>query len=285
VNAAGPWVDEVRRLEDPNCEPRSRLSKGVHVTLPLPSEWRAAVARQVGGSRVAFALPWEDVLLLGTTDTAYEASPGDVVVEERDVDQVLDEAALSLPREVLDRDRILFKFAGLRVLELGSKATAETPREHVITSGPLGMVSVAGGKLTTHRQIAMDVLRRLPDERARRHRLTSAPLPGAGALPERPDFVDPEVWAHLVRHYGSEVTKLLAHRETHEDALERISAGAPLIWAEVYHGVIAEWARTAQDIVRRRTSLAVRGLVTPAIQERIERVVARSSRPESAPAG
>jgi glycerol-3-phosphate dehydrogenase len=241
----------------------------------MPSGWRAAVARRVGRSRVAFALPWEEVLLIGTTDAAYEGDPNDVAVEERDVDQVLHEASLSLPKEVLQRDRILYTFAGLRVLELGRMTTAEAPREHVITLGPLGMVSVAGGKLTTHRQIAMDVLHRLPDERARRHRLVDKPLPGAGTPPERPGDVDPQIWAHLIRHYGSETSKLLAYRADHADAFERIHSGGPDVWAQVYHGVNAEWARTVEDIARRRTTLAVRGLATAEVRERIGAVVAR----------
>jgi len=269
VNAAGPWVDRVRRLEDPNCAPGSRLSKGVHVTLPMPPGWRAAIARTVGGSRVAFALPWEGVLLIGTTDSPYEGEPEDAVVKEEDLDQVFHEASLSLPREVLNRDRILYTLAGLRVLELGSSTTAEAPREHVITKGPLGMVSVAGGKLTTHRRIAMDVLHRLDDERARKHRLADVPLPGADPLPEGSADVDPEVWDNLARHYGSELSKLLAYRESHADALERIHPDAPVVWAQVYHGVAAEWARNADDIVRRRTTLAVRGLATDAVREKI----------------
>ena len=273
VNAAGPWVDEVRRLEDPSCRPGSRLSKGVHVTLPMPSHWRAAIARQVGGSRVAFALPWEDVLLIGTTDTPHDGDPNDVRVTDSDLDQVFAEASLSLPQEVLRRDSILYTFAGLRVLELGNSTTAEAPREHVITEGPLGMVSVAGGKLTTHRRIAMDVLRRLRDERARHHRLADIPLPGSGALPERPDDVDPAVWENLVRHYGSEVTTLLAYRGTHADALERVHPAAPVIWAQVYHGVRHEWARTVEDIVRRRTTLAVRGLATEEVRAKVGRVL------------
>jgi glycerol-3-phosphate dehydrogenase len=269
VNAAGPWVDKVRRLEDPGCAPGSRLSKGVHVTLPLPPGWRAAIARTVGGSRVAFALPWEGVLLIGTTDAPYEGEPEDLEVEGPDLDQVFHEASLSLPTDILSRDRILYSFAGLRVLELGRSTTAEAPREHVITRGPLGMVSVAGGKLTTHRRIAMDVLHRLDDDRARNHRLTNVPLPGTGPVPDRPRDVDPEVWDNLVRHYGSETTRLLAYRETHRDALERVHPDAPVIWAQVYHGVAAEWARTVDDIVRRRTTLAVRGLATDDVRERI----------------
>ena len=269
VNAAGPWVDHVRRLEDPRCGPGSRLSKGVHVTLPLPTGWRAAIARSVGGSRVAFALPWEGVLMIGTTDVPYEGEPEDAAVEASDLDQVFHEASLSLPGEILKRDEILFSFAGLRVLELGGATTAETPREHVITKGPLGMVSVAGGKLTTHRRIAMDVLHRLDDERARKHRLTGVPLPGAGPLPEKPSDLDPDVWDNLVRHYGSETPRLLALRETHQDAMERIHPRAPVVWAQVYHGVAAEWARNVEDIVRRRTTLAVRGLATDEVRERI----------------
>ncbi|HUE67053.1 MAG TPA: glycerol-3-phosphate dehydrogenase/oxidase [Candidatus Acidoferrum sp.] len=276
VNAAGPWVDRVRRLEAPGCAPGSRLSKGVHVTLPLPPGWRAAIARTVGGSRVAFALPWEGVLLIGTTDSPYEGEPEDLQVEGPDLDQVFREASLSLPKEVLNQDRILYRFAGLRVLELGSSTTAEAPREHVITKGPLGMVSVAGGKLTTHRRIAMDVLHRLDDERARKHRLTDVALPGAGPLPERPKDLDPDVWDNLVRHYGSEIPRLLAYRETHDDALARIHPDAPVVWAQVYHGVAAEWARSVDDIVRRRTTLAVRGLATDDVRERIGRVLSRS---------
>ncbi|HKW60187.1 MAG TPA: glycerol-3-phosphate dehydrogenase/oxidase [Candidatus Dormibacteraeota bacterium] len=269
VNAAGPWVDEVRRLEDPSSRPGSRLSKGVHVTLPLPTGWRAAIARQVGGSRVAFALPWEDTLLIGTTDSSYDGDPDKLSVSERDLDQVFAEARLSLPGDVVNRDRMLYAFAGLRVLELGGASTAETPREHVITEGPLGMVSVAGGKLTTHRRIAMDVLHRLGDERARRHRLGDSPLPGAGRLPDRPPDVDADVWDNLVRHYGSETSRLMAYRDSHADAFERVHPEAPVVWAQVYHGVEQEWASTVEDVVRRRTTLAVRGLATDDVRQRI----------------
>src|SRR5439155_15932026 len=131
---------------------------------------------------------------------------------------------------------------------------------------PLGMVSVAGGKLTTHRRIAMDVLRRLDDPRAREHRLRDVPLPGAGPLPPQPAELDPEVWTHLVRHYGSELTRVLAHRKSVPDALERVHPEGPDIWAQVHHAVKAEWAQTVEDVARRRTSLAVRGLAGPEVR-------------------
>jgi len=91
------------------------------------------------------------------------------------------EAAVALPGQVLARDRVRYSFAGLRVLPRGGGSTARAHREELIETGSAGMVSVAGGKLTTHRQIAVRVLRRL--EAFRDARPTSDPLPGAGPLP------------------------------------------------------------------------------------------------------
>ena len=86
VNAAGPWVDQVRRLEDPAAEPMARLSKGVHVVLDLPAEpWGGALTTPLPGGRVTFAAPWEGMLLLGTTDTEYSGDPGLVRAEPEEV--------------------------------------------------------------------------------------------------------------------------------------------------------------------------------------------------------
>ena len=78
VNATGPWLDELRRLEEPGVEPYGQLSKGVHVTLPLDEPWSSALTIPHDQVRVTFAYPWEGMLLLGTTDTPYEGDPADV---------------------------------------------------------------------------------------------------------------------------------------------------------------------------------------------------------------
>src|ERR1700736_4720236 len=192
INAAGPWVDTVRLMEDARAKPMARLSKGAHLVLEPPEDWpwQAAITTPLEGGRVSFAIPWEGMLLLGTTDTDYEADPAAVKAEPEDVDEILSEASASLPSEVLARDRIRYTFAGLRVLARSEGSTAETPREEVIRVGPAGMVSVAGGKLTTHREIALKVLQHL--EPFRHAGLTSNPLPGAGPLPLRPADVAPD---------------------------------------------------------------------------------------------
>ena len=92
VNATGPWLETLRRLEDPGVAPYGQLSKGVHVTLPLDQPWSAALTIPHDQVRVTFAYPWEGLLLLGTTDTPYEGDPAEVAATEGDIEQVLGEA-------------------------------------------------------------------------------------------------------------------------------------------------------------------------------------------------
>ena len=89
VNATGPWLDTLRRLEDRTVAPYGRLSKGVHVTLPLDEPWSAALTIPHDQVRVTFAYPWEGMLLLGTTDTLYDGDPLEVAATDDDIDQVL----------------------------------------------------------------------------------------------------------------------------------------------------------------------------------------------------
>src|SRR5438445_443283 len=120
VNAAGPWVDRVRRLEDPNAMPSMRLSKGVHVVVDGGEDWNAALTIPHDKVRVTFAVPWEGMLLLGTTDTEYDGEPESARVTDDDIQQVFDEAALAV--DGLGPPRA--SFVGLRVLPGGHGETA-----------------------------------------------------------------------------------------------------------------------------------------------------------------
>ncbi len=277
VNASGPWVDRVRRLEDATCRSMARLSKGVHVTLPLDEPWRAALTVPVDRGRVAFAIPWEGILLLGTTDTPYDHDPDRVAAAEDDIRAVLEEAAVSLPAELLRRERVRYAFAGLRVLPMGEGDTARALREHVVRIGPRAMVSVAGGKLTTHRRIALDVLRHL---HLKGVSLSDDPLPGAGPLPTRPSELEPRTWEHLTHLYGSEVNRVLSYRDILPEAFQRIHPAGPDIWAQAHFAVEHEWAVEVEDIARRRTTLEVRGLAGEDVRARLASLLrGRSDRP------
>ena len=279
VNAAGPWVDYVRRLDDPYAEPIVRLSKGVHLLLPLREEWRAGVAMPLDGGRVALGIPWQGMLMLGTTDTLFTGDPSDVHVTDADTSCVLDEASGFLAAEELRPEHVRFQFAGLRALPIAPGDTAAARRGHMIELSANGMVSVAGGKLTTHRLIACDALRRLGDPALERMTPDERRLPGTGwslAVEARTDL-EPDVADHLERLYGDEARCVLELAARMPDGLGRIHADGPDVWAQVAYAHEAEWARDVDDVARRRTTLAVRGLLNEDVATRIAGLMAQPS--------
>jgi glycerol-3-phosphate dehydrogenase len=258
INAAGPWVDHVRRLEDPQARPSMRLSKGVHVVVDGGESWGAALTVPHDKVRVSFAVPWEGMLLLGTTDTEYTGSPDAVSVSDTDVDQVLDEATVAL--DTIGRPRATF--AGLRVLPGGDGGTASAKRETVFSTGPTGMVSVAGGKLTTYRRIALDALGHAGLRRLSRR---PRPLPGATGLDRIawPVELDSATRAHLLHLYGSLAVEVLEPAVDDPSLLEPIVAGRPDLRAQDLYARTHEWARTDEDVVRRRTTAWLAGAKIP----------------------
>ncbi len=268
VNATGPWLDMLRALEHPVAGTSVRLSKGAHLVLETDRTWTAAVTSPLPGGRVSFAIPWHGMLLLGTTDEPFDGDPATVSATAADTAQILEEAATSLEPEVIEPRHVRASFAGLRVLPLGKGGTASTKRETVVTVGPRGMVSVAGGKLTTWRKIGVDVAARAldsiglptPDGRP-------APVAGAAdpvrvaadlalAHPQLPEGA-PE---HLAGLYGSLAHEVLEPARMDATLYARVVAGAPDLRAQVAYAVERELAQTADDVLRRRTTISLRGL-------------------------
>jgi glycerol-3-phosphate dehydrogenase len=249
VNAAGPWVDQVRRLEDDAARPSVRLSKGVHVLVEGGSDWGAALTIPHDRVRVSFAVPWEGMLLLGTTDTPFEGEPETAKLTGADVDQVLREASQAV--EGLGPPRATF--CGLRVLPRGGGRTASARRETVLSRGRAGMVSVAGGKLTTYRQIALDTLAFLG---VRGLSQRPRPLPGATGLDrvEWPASLDQHTRSHLLRLYGSLAPEVLGPAAEDPSLLEPIAHDRPDLRAQERYARTHEWAVTEEDVARRRTT-------------------------------
>jgi glycerol-3-phosphate dehydrogenase len=268
VNATGPWVDRVRELESPNAGTTVQLSKGAHLVLETDLAWQAAVTSPLAEGRVSFAIPWHEMLLLGTTDEPFDGDPASVTATEADRAQILSEAAGALDPDVLRPDRVRASFAGLRVLPQGGSTTAGTRRETVITVGKAGMISVAGGKLTTWRKIGIDVAS-LALSTIGRPGPDPGPVPLFGAAdPERvtaelgllhPQLSDASR-GHLARLYGSLAHDVLAPALEAPELYELIVAGAPDLLAQARYAVEAEHALTAEDVLRRRTTISVRGL-------------------------
>jgi glycerol-3-phosphate dehydrogenase len=272
VNATGAAVDDVRRLEDPSAGRSVTLSKGAHLVLDLPAGWSAAVTIPVDRSRVSFAAPWHGMLLLGTTDTPWEGDLAGIRATDDDEGQIIREAGNALD----GLGTVRYRFAGVRVLPRGSGDTARTRRETVLSRGRLGVLSVAGGKLTTYRRIALAVLHALRADLGL-HRIDREPRPLPGAA-------DPEVIAaalrrrhglnlptaaHLAATYGALAPEVLGYGRN-----ARIDDRAPELEAQVLYARDREWAVSTDDVLRRRTALAVRGLDTPDVRTRVEALLA-----------
>jgi glycerol-3-phosphate dehydrogenase len=212
-------------------------------------DWQAALTIAHDKVRVSFAVPWEGKLLLGTTDTLHDGEPETVEATAEDVQQVLDEASLALDLP----GKPQMSFAGLRVLPVGAEGTASARRETVYSTGPSGMLSVAGGKLTTYRRIALDALDHLGVRRLSRR---PRPLPGAAGLDriEWPADIDPRMRAHLLHLYGSLALEVLGPAAEDPSLLEPLVPGRPDLRAQDVYARTHEWALTDEDVLRRRTT-------------------------------
>jgi glycerol-3-phosphate dehydrogenase len=220
------------------------------------------------------------MLLLGTTDTLYDGDPSDVGVDPADVARVLEEASVAIDRDVVAAGRVRASFAGLRVLPGATGETLTARRETVYVFGRGGMLTVAGGKLTTYRRIALAALERLrPELGLPRLDKRVLPLPGAVGLDaaglriaRRFPELDSFIRSHLLHLYGSLAEEVLAPAATDPELLEMIHAGSADVLAQIGYAREREWAVRVEDVVWRRTTVGYRGLAdaaTPRIAEHL----------------
>ncbi len=277
VNATGPWVDRIRELDDPQARPLLRPTKGVHVLVPrekLGNRY-AVVLRGVRDQRVMFVIPWQDHALLGTTDTYFDDSPDRVSTDKDDVDYILETVNRYFPSARLTEKDIVGGYAGVRPLIAPISERSASPssvsREEAIVEASSGLVSVAGGKLTTYRSTAESVtdlvvtsLRKGdPSCSFSPCKTAVTPLPGAlgskdnGVGPPLTASLAPVVLEYLSARYGSR-SEELASLLTDPAEREPVIAGLPYLRAEVPHAAVREFAVTLEDVFRRRTQIAFR---------------------------
>ena len=270
VNATGPWSDEVERLADDSVGAGVRGSKGVHVSVARSRIGNAAAVTLTApqDGRVMFVLPAGHYTIIGTTDTYDATQPDDVHATRRDVTYLLDAANHYFPDAHLTEQDVVSAWAGIRPLAAqgATGAPSSASREHSIVETAPGLVRVTGGKLTTYRSMAAEVVDRV--ERLLGRRVTpsrTAMLPLAGG-----DLRDAqEEVAHAVGETGDEA---LARRLVHahgsawhgiwsltqaDPALAAVvEPGLPYLHAELLHAVTHEQAVTLGDLLIRRTPVA-----------------------------
>lgn len=266
VNAAGPWVDRVMGLDTPVPHPTLRPTKGVHIVLrtedfPLHT---AVFLRSPTDNRVVWPTPTPDGrhVYIGSTDTTFDGSPDDVVADGQDIAYLLDVANHTLPDAKVGPEHIVGTWAGLRPITAPPPGTSNTDasREHTITQGANGLITVAGGKLTTARIMGRQIIDQVVDRLARDHGIRSTPgsitdqVPISGGDPadrfrcERALAVVPAALKdRWLRRYGGNAHRVAA-AGTHEPV-----PGTDLTDAEIRYAADQEMAMTVADVLVRRT--------------------------------
>jgi glycerol-3-phosphate dehydrogenase len=275
VNATGVWTPETEELADCAVPVRLDRSKGVHVVLPSSRIRSESGWITRAGRSVLFVIPWEGAWLVGTTDTPWTGPPADPQATPAEIAYVLDQLnAVLSPVERVEPDEVLGTFAGLRPLVSRSRrrrragSTSRLSRTHVVRVSRPGLVTVAGGKLTTYRVMARDAVdAAIRDAGLDAGRSPTHDLPLLGARwsseqrrqwathPAR-RLLDPDRARRLEERYGAvalELLDLVAGRP----GLAIPLPGAPgHLLAEAVHATVFEGARRVEDVLERRTRIA-----------------------------
>lgn len=258
VNATGVFCDAVRRLDDPGAKSVIAPSQGAHVVLPksfLPGDSAIMVPHTPDG-RVLFAVPWHDHVVVGTTDMAVDAIGLEPQAMEEEIDFILTNSAKYLSKGP-ERGDVLSVFAGLRPLVKAgdARSSAAMSRDHAILVSHSGLVTITGGKWTTYRKMAQDVVDQAETVGGfDRRPCTTEHLRIHGWTDQVPAIPEP----HL-RVYGADAPAI---REIvrREPALgERVHPGLPFVGAQVVWAVREEMARTVEDVLARRTRALLLG--------------------------
>ena len=262
VNATGPWSDELRALDDA-AAPAVRGSKGAHLAVPrarLGNRNAVTLISPVDG-RVLFALPAGIFAIIGTTETEAHAAPDEVRASHDDIRYLLDAANWFFPTAELHEGDVVSAWAGIRPL-VADDATnpGMLSREHAIQTSDHGVVSITGGKLTTYRVMARDVVDSITGRSPGTPRTSSRPLPG-GDFTSLPDLVgriadatnDGVLSEHLASSFGARWEEVWSAVKA--DA-RRVVDELPYTYGELRYCAQFEMAETLGDLLIRRTHLA-----------------------------
>jgi len=275
IDCGGPWVDIILNMAERGHAGHTICrSEGVHIiTKSLVN--RFAVALMTSKGRHIFIIPWRGHTLIGTTDKAYAGSPDDYQVTRESIEELLEDFNESFGNEKLAYDDILFAYGGLRPLvEDQVEGTYESSRKYEIFDGKKdgldGLIAIEGGKFTTSRNLAENVLRlvekklgrKLPKTITDKAFLAGCEIENLEAFcrkvhQENPEFKK-KTLDYLTHNYGTEYRKVLDIARTHKELSVPVTQDGEIL-AEVIYAMREEMAYTLNDILFRRTGIGTLG--------------------------
>ncbi len=270
VNAAGPWVDHVlEKTVGKNDVHNVRLVQGSHIVVRKKFDDPRAYFFQNKDGRIIFAIPYEeDFTLIGTTDRDYSDDPHNVTISEGEIDYLC-AAASEYFADPVTRADIVWTYSAVRPLyDDGASKAQEATRDYVLKAeggeGAAPLINAFGGKITTYRRLAESMLEKIEgflgkrgDPWTAKGALPGGDFPATGyeaevtKLKSSYPFLETRMARRLVRLYGTRARMLLGLAKSTADLGQDF--GAQLYEAEVRYLVDHEWARTAEDILWRRT--------------------------------
>ncbi len=276
INATGPWSDATAALTGEATGSQLLGSAGAHIAVPrerVGNHGAVTIVSPLDG-RVMFVLPAGVHTIIGTTERPATNGPDNVRATWNEVTYLLQSVNRLFPAAQLTDADVVSAWCGIRPLaaaRAGEHSANAASREHAITRRADGLLSVTGGKLTTYRAMAADVLkhavsalRDAPSAPAHQHhRSTATPLPG-GTFASRESLLaearttagDAAIGERLMQGYGTHWTRVWEYTQRTETYGQRIADGLPYLLAEVAHAVEHELACTLADVLIRRTHVA-----------------------------
>ena len=248
INATGVFVDEVREMEGPRKESLIRASQGVHLVLPasfLPGP-AAVMVPSTDDGRVLFCIPWKRHPLLGTTDTPVESIDTEPRAFEEEIAFLIGHAGRYL-KKAPSRSDVLSVFVGLRPLIGNSKGpTKSVSREHLILESESGLITITGGKWTTYRYMAEQVVNRVCQRIGASDRMcVTSDLPIYG-------YSDDNDRDAMYSEYGSDRLALIKTIQEDAQGDEPLHPDLPFVMGQVTWALKHEMAHTVEDVLARR---------------------------------
>jgi glycerol-3-phosphate dehydrogenase len=255
INATGVFTNAIMKLNDTVYKKYIVPSQGIHLVLDksfLPSDHALMIPKTSDG-RVLFAVPWHDKIVVGTTDTLIKKQSLEPIALESEIEFVLETAQRFLTKKPTRAD-VLSVFAGLRPLaapEKEGKSTKEVSRSHKIVTSETGLITITGGKWTTYRKIAEDII----DEAITVHHLEKKACKTEHISihgNKKTNSLDRENHLYI---YGTDIPKIIELQNTQTELSEKLHPNYNYTMAEVAWAIRYEMARTVDDVLARRVRL------------------------------